>query len=67
MTNNVIEEDIKNIAKDIADISHVLSGKTILIAGGAGFLGNYFIGIFDFLSRIVLEKPCKIISLDNFI
>jgi len=67
MTHKIIEEDIKNIAKDIADISPSLSGKTLLITGGAGFLGNYFIDVIDHLNKKVLGKPCKIISIDNFI
>lgn len=67
MKSKIIEEDIKNIANDISDISNALSGKTMLITGGAGFLGNYFIGVLDFLNKNVLEKPCRIISVDNFI
>lgn len=67
MTHKIIEEDIKTIADNISDVSASLSGKTLLITGGAGFLGNYFIGIIDYLNKNVLEKPCRIISIDNFI
>ena len=67
MKSKIIQEDIENIAKDIAADATAFSGKTVLITGGAGFLGNYFIGVLDFLNKNVLEKPCKIISVDNFI
>lgn len=65
--SKIIEEDITVIADNIKDISGELNGKTILITGGAGFLGNYFIGVFDYLNKNVLKQPCKIISVDNFI
>lgn len=65
--HRIIEEDIKNIVEGIKEDVLKLSGKTVLITGGAGFLGNYLIGTLDFLSRNVLEEPCKIISIDNFI
>lgn len=62
-----MDEDIEAIARDIAKDAGILSGKTLLITGGAGFLGNYFIGVLDFLSKNALKKPCRIISVDNFI
>jgi len=67
MIHPVIEEDIRNIAESIKDEAQVLSGKTLLITGGAGFLGKYFIGVFDYLNNHILSQPCKIISADNFI
>jgi len=67
MKSKIVEEDIATIAKGIAENSSALSGKTLLITGGAGFLGNYFIGVLNFLNKNVLDKPCKIISVDNFI
>ena len=67
MKSRIMEEDIKTIALGIGHDANKLSGKTLLITGGAGFLGNYFLLTLDFLNRHILEKPCKIISLDNFI
>jgi len=62
-----MDEDIVAVAGDIAKDAAILSGKTLLITGGAGFLGNYFIGVLDFLGKNALKKPCRIISVDNFI
>ncbi len=65
--NTIIAEDIKSIATDIGPLAQKLSGKTLVITGGAGFLGNYFILTIDHLNKHVLEKPCRVISIDNFI
>ncbi|MBI2142211.1 NAD-dependent epimerase/dehydratase family protein [Candidatus Woesearchaeota archaeon] len=65
-TGRIVEEDIKAIAEGIGEEARKLSGKTLLITGGAGFLGNYFISTVHFLNGNVLEKPCRIISADNF-
>ena len=54
---------ISNIGEDV----HQFAGKTVLIAGGAGFLGRHFITVFRQLNETVLAKPCKVISVDNFI
>ena len=43
------------------------SDKTLLLTGGRGFLGRYFIEVFNYLSEKVLDKPLKVIVLDNLI
>ena len=65
--SRIIEDDLKNIAESIKDIASRLNGKTFLITGGAGFLGNYFIGTIDYLNKHVLKEPCRVISIDNFV
>lgn len=63
----IVQEDIKTIAEGIKEEAKKLSGKTLLITGGAGFLGKYFLLTINYLSKNILEKPCKVISIDNFI
>ncbi|MDP3997983.1 MAG: NAD-dependent epimerase/dehydratase family protein [Candidatus Andersenbacteria bacterium] len=63
----IVKEDIAIIAQGIAAEADKLSGKTVLISGGAGFLGKYFLGVFSYLNENVLGKPCKVISVDNYI
>src|SRR3989338_2955374 len=63
----IVQEDIALIAGRVSLEAPALSGKTVLISGGAGFLGKYFIGVFDYLNRHVLAKPCRVISIDNYI
>src|SRR5215813_14454992 len=63
----LVEEEIAIIVRGIDTDTQKLSGKTILLSGGAGFLGRYFQGVFYYLNRHVLKKPCRVISVDNYI
>lgn len=65
--SEIVQEDVKTIAEGIADEASKLSGKTVLISGGAGFLGKYFMGVFAYLNKNVLDEPVQVISVDNFI
>ena len=65
--SNIVREDIASIAERIKKDARQLEGKTVLISGGAGFLGKYIVGTLCHLNDTVLKKPCKIISVDNFI
>ncbi len=67
MGNNIVLEDIKTIAESLNHVANKLSGKTLLITGGAGFLGNYFLLTIDYLNKNVLSQPCRVMSVDNFI
>jgi UDP-glucuronate decarboxylase len=66
-TSPLVLADIKTIAEGISHEAAKLSGKTVLISGGAGFLGKYFLGVFSYLNQNVLEEPVRVISVDNFI
>lgn len=63
----IVQQDIATIAAGVVDEAPKLSGKTILISGGAGFLGRYFLAVFSYLNQHVLEHPCRVISVDNYI
>ncbi|TSC72505.1 MAG: dTDP-D-glucose 4,6-dehydratase-like protein [Parcubacteria group bacterium Gr01-1014_38] len=63
----VIQEDLAAIAETIGSAAQELAGKTVLISGGAGFLGRYFLGVFAHLNRRTLGQPCRVISADNYI
>ena len=63
----IIKEDLENIAAGIRDEARLLEGKTLLISGGAGFLGSYFLGTINLLNRDFLAKPCRVLSVDNYI
>lgn len=67
MKNRIISEDIKRIANEIKNQSSAFSGKTILITGGSGFLGKYFLNTFWYLNDNVLKKKCNVLSVDNYI
>lgn len=65
--SRVVQNDIQNIASAIKKDAKVLSGKTILITGGSGFLGKYFLYTIWYLNKNFFSNKCKVISLDNYI
>lgn len=65
--HDIVIEDIKNIAKSLENEAGVLSGRTVIVGGGAGFLGTYIVRTLIALNKNFLSKPCKIYVLDNFI
>jgi UDP-glucuronate decarboxylase len=67
MTEFLLRSDIAEVATRLRENAQVLSGKTVLLTGGRGFLGRYFTGIFAALNADVLEKPVKVVILDNLI
>ncbi len=67
MSEFLLQSDIAEIVTRLGDAAHDFSGKTVLLTGGRGFLGRYFMEIFARLNREVLEKPCRLIALDNLI
>ena len=69
MSNNLEDiflEDIKSIANELEEFYDELEGKTVLIAGGKGFLGTYFTSVLTKINE-TLSKPMKIIVLDSLI
>src|SRR3990172_5327735 len=62
-----IINDLKLVILDIQKEAKALEGKTILISGGAGFIGSYIICVIYLLNKFVLKNKCKVISLDNYL
>jgi UDP-glucuronate decarboxylase len=67
MNDFLLTSDIEEIVKGIGDFASDFSGKTMLVAGGRGFLGRYFTAVFEALNKSVLSKPCRLIVMDNLI
>ena len=67
MAEFLLEKDINQIVENIKDVSNQFSGKTVLLTGGRGFLGRYFMSIFNLLNKQVLKEKVKVIVLDNLI
>lgn len=64
--HHIIKEDLETIVKGLGEEAKTLGGKTLLISGGAGFLGSYFVGAIHLLNR-QLARPCRVIVVDNYI
>ena len=67
MSEFLLLNDIEEIVKNISDVSNQFSGKTVLLTGGRGFLGRYFMQIFNSLNEQVLKEKVNVIVLDNLI
>lgn len=63
----LVREDIAAIVASMTAEAPALAGKTILMSGGAGFLGKYFLGVLHYLNEHVLPEPVSVISVDNYI
>ena len=67
LSTDLKREDTDRIVKGLGADAQRFSGKTVLLSGGAGFLGRHFLAVFRRLNEGVLAQPCKIISVDNYI
>lgn len=65
MNNYYLQSDIKEISDNLTNSYQAFSGKKILITGGNGFLGRYFLAVFNYLNIEYLTDPCTIIVMDN--
>lgn len=65
--DKTIEQDVREITDNIKEISGALEGKTILVTGGAGFIGAYILDVISFLNENSFKTPCSLICLDNLI
>lgn len=67
MPAELLKQDTDRIVRSLGDDARRFAGKTVLLSGGAGFLGRHFIAVFRRLNESVLSQPCRILSVDNFI
>ncbi|NQV57558.1 MAG: NAD-dependent epimerase/dehydratase family protein, partial [Rhodospirillales bacterium] len=67
MTAQILNSDIEEIVERLKGAASDFSGKTVLLTGGRGFLGRYFMDIFAALNTEVLDEPAQLIALDNLI
>ncbi|MFQ5764799.1 MAG: NAD-dependent epimerase/dehydratase family protein, partial [Rhodospirillales bacterium] len=67
MTAFFLQSDIEEIAARLGDVARAFAGKTVVLSGGRGFLGRYFIETVRHLNEAVLDKPCRLVAVDNMI
>ncbi len=67
MTAFLLQTDIQEIINRLRNDAHHFAGKRILLTGGRGFLGRYFMEIFKGLNEQILENPLSLVVLDNLI
>lgn len=62
----LLDSDLIEIQNRLGSTLDKLAGKNILITGAAGFLGRYFIALFQ-LYNSLSENSIKIVALDNHV
>ena len=67
MKSKIVNQDIEEIIQAVGNDCRKLEGKTVLISGGAGFLGSYFLAVINALNQQKLSKKCNVISVDNYL
>ena len=67
MKRNILDSDIDEIVGHLGKDGRLLAGKCVLLTGGQGFLGRYFIEVFRRLNEAALDDPVNLIVLDNFV
>lgn len=63
--DKIIAEDVQKVVYDIEENIPILEGKTVLVTGGSGFIGSYFLDVISFLNENYFDKKCRLICLDN--
>lgn len=67
MASQIVSDDLAAIVHGISAEARALEGKTVLISGGSGFIGNYVVATLQHLNNTVLSRKCRVISVDNYI
>lgn len=55
-----MEKEIEEIITNLGGVSKIIEGKSILVTGGAGFLGSW-------ICDVLVEQQAKVICLDNLV
>lgn len=67
MNQHCLPQDLTDSAQLLGQTAQAFAGKRILITGGRGFLGRYFTSLFCHLNATVLDRPCRLLIMDNLI
>ncbi len=67
MSAFLLQSDITEIIERLRPDAQAFAGKTVLLTGGRGFLGRYFMEVFGALNDSVLDEPVKLVAMDNMI
>ena len=46
----MLKSDLEEIVSRLGNHVHELAGKTVVLTGGRGFLGRYFVDLFEILN-----------------
>lgn len=61
-----IKKDVQEIVGNVTRYTlQAFEGREILITGGSGFLGSWFVAVFDYLNTHVFTRPCTVYVMDS--
>lgn len=60
-----LQSDVEEVVSRLGAQAYEFAGRTVLLTGGRGFLGRHFAAVFEHLNREVLDKPARVVLLDN--
>ncbi|MBI1388552.1 MAG: NAD-dependent epimerase/dehydratase family protein [bacterium] len=66
VNNPILETDLSYITSEAADEFRALAGRRVLLTGGAGFLGYYFVQSIRYFN-LTADNPVRLTVLDNYI
>jgi nucleoside-diphosphate-sugar epimerase len=64
---DIVGEDVQDICERVGESLKRLEGATLLVAGGGGFLASYLLDAVIYANNNLLDEPCRLIALDNFV
>ena len=65
--SRVVQEDVAALCDAASDALRELSATTVLVTGGAGFLPSYLVDALAHANDTLLDEPCRIICVDNYL
>jgi dTDP-glucose 4,6-dehydratase/UDP-glucuronate decarboxylase len=67
MITDIIREDARGVVARLDRMLDPLAGSTLVITGAAGFLGGFFLDVFDAFNEAHPDRPVRVIALDSFL
>jgi UDP-glucuronate decarboxylase len=67
LVHRIIKEDLEGVIASNKRLLSAFEGEGVLVTGGAGFLGSYFVDLLALWNETEATKGCQIYCLDTFI
>lgn len=61
----MIDEQLRDIIAQVGVPIYDFEGREILISGACGFLGSWYVALFQMLNSEYFAKPCKVYAIDS--
>lgn len=64
--SGVVRQDLDDICRRAEPALRKLAGRTVLVAGAAGFVPSYMVDAIAAANHSLLDEPCRVVGVDNF-